>query len=56
MIGPLGSYQQIYVAMCGQQFTTHAEGRSHERTCHACAAWKESEQREHDNESEDDES
>lgn len=36
MIGPLGSYQDIYVALCGQQFTTQKAGRNHERTCNEC--------------------
>lgn len=30
------SYQDIYVAMCGQVFTTWPSGRSHERDCQAC--------------------
>jgi hypothetical protein len=34
----LNSYQQLYVAMCGQQFTTHKAGRGHERNCPACKA------------------
>lgn len=30
------SYQDIYVAMCGQVFTTWPTGRSHERDCPTC--------------------
>lgn len=34
----LNNYQQIYVALCGQQFTTHKAGRNHEKQCPACNA------------------
>jgi hypothetical protein len=34
----LDSYQQIYVAMCGQQFTRWDAGRRHEKHCPACNA------------------
>jgi hypothetical protein len=36
MIGPVGDYRDIYVASCGQQFATHAQGIDHERDCPAC--------------------
>lgn len=41
MIGPVDSYQSIYVAACGQQFVNHRLGVEHERSCHACAADRE---------------
>jgi len=36
MIGPLRSYQDVYVAVCGQQFVTHRAGIKHERECEDC--------------------
>ena len=38
MIGPLGCYQDVYVAKCGRDFTSRSEGVRHERECHACLA------------------
>jgi len=38
MIGPLGCYQDVYVAKCGQDFPSRSEGIAHERECHACLA------------------
>lgn len=36
MIGPVDSYQSIYVAICGREFTSAVLGRQHERDCPAC--------------------
>jgi|15BtaG_2_1085339.scaffolds.fasta_scaffold00048_9 hypothetical protein len=36
MLGPIWSYQDIYVALCGQLFSTHYQGIRHERHCEAC--------------------
>lgn len=38
MIGPLNSYQDVYVAECGEPFRSRREGQAHENTCHACQA------------------
>lgn len=37
MIGSLNSYQDVYVARCGQQFTSHRQGIEHELGCQSCA-------------------
>lgn len=37
MIGPVDSYQSIYVAQCGQQFPNYSQGSTHEKHCPACA-------------------
>ena len=36
MIGPLDSYQDIYVAACGKVCGSQREGRFHERICAYC--------------------
>ena len=36
MIGPVRSYQQIYVAACGQDFPDGSIGRKHESECCEC--------------------
>jgi hypothetical protein len=36
VIGPLRSYQDVYVAACGDQFVSHQLGIQHERECQAC--------------------
>jgi hypothetical protein len=36
MIGPVDSYQAIYVAVCGLQFANSTLGRDHERECAEC--------------------
>jgi hypothetical protein len=38
IIGPLRSYQDVYVAACGAQFTEFRLGIQHERECLACKA------------------
>ena len=38
MIGPVNSYQDIYVAACGEDFASHAVGIDHERNCPMCRA------------------
>ena len=37
MIGPVKSYQSIYVSACGRDFPSHKEGIEHEQSCIACA-------------------
>lgn len=36
MIGPVDSYQSLYVAMCGRVFSNAPLGKDHERNCAAC--------------------
>ena len=36
VIGPLRSYQDVYVAACGKQFTDGGLGRRHEKECQSC--------------------
>ena len=36
MIGPLDSYQSVYVAECGEVFRSRREGEAHENVCHLC--------------------
>ena len=35
-IGPVRSYQDVYVAACGADFPDHAMGRLHESNCREC--------------------
>lgn len=35
-IGPIDSYQSVYVAECGEVFRSHREGEAHENVCHLC--------------------
>jgi len=30
------NYTDVYVAACGEPFSTYAEGKRHEQDCHAC--------------------
>ena len=34
----LNSYQDVYVAACGEIFTSYALGRDHEKSCPSCQA------------------
>ncbi len=36
VIGPLRSYQDVYVAACGQPFMNRSAGVQHEKHCEAC--------------------
>lgn len=36
MIGQVDSYQSIYVALCGQQFTNRLLAADHEKQCPSC--------------------
>jgi hypothetical protein len=36
MIGQLGSYQDVYVAACGEPFRSRRRGVEHEEHCWAC--------------------
>lgn len=36
MIGPIDSYQSIYVAACGQDFPCYKLGIDHEKYCPHC--------------------
>ena len=36
MIGPVGSYQDLYVASCGDVLANYGSGKRHERECQAC--------------------
>lgn len=38
MIGPVRSYEEIYVALCGRQFVNWSLGRQHEVDCLNCNA------------------
>lgn len=38
MIGPVKSYQSIYVAACGRDFPDRHTGMAHEKECPACEA------------------
>ena len=46
MIGPVKSRQDIYVAVCGQQFTTYQAGIEHERECQHCISGQKAEESE----------
>lgn len=35
-IGPIQSYQNIYVAICGEDFPNFQQGRKHEDECCIC--------------------
>jgi hypothetical protein len=52
-LGPVASYQDIYVAACGQDFPDHAMGRLHESDCRECRNAEAGEQDDQQHESED---
>lgn len=37
MVGQLNSYQDIYVARCGEVFASQLSGRKHENNCRHCS-------------------
>ena len=38
-IGPVASYQDVYVAACGRDFPDHKSGRLHEEECGECSGY-----------------
>ena len=38
MIGPVGSYQDLYTAACGRILDSHSAGIRHESECRSCLA------------------